>query len=109
MESRQHVRLPIQCPVQYSAAGDRLQGEGTILNLSTGGWQVDGSQAVQAGTSLLLRVFLPDGEEPMAVELAVVRWSQAQTFGLKNTILGEGEWIRLRQFVSTTIKSSTQL
>lgn len=106
MESRQHVRLSIECPVQYSSAGDHLQGEGTTLNLSTGGWKVHGSQPVQPGMPLFLRVSLPDGVEPMEVELAVVRWSHGQTFGVKNTILGEKEGKRLRRFVVNHVKQS---
>ena len=106
MESRQHLRLPVECPVQYSGAGDQLRGEGTTLNLSTGGWKVHGSHPVQAGMPLSLHVSLPDGVGPMEVELAVVRWSQGQTFGLKNTILGEKEGMRLRRFIAKHIEPS---
>ncbi len=106
MGSRQHIRLPIQCRVQYSGPGDSARGEGTVLDLSTGGWKIQGSRPVPLGTALSLHVSLPDAVEPMEVELAVVRWSQGETFGLKNTILGEKEWKRLRRYVVTHVKKS---
>lgn len=101
MELRHDLRLMVRCPVAYtdSASGRQLLGQGTIVNLSTGGWQVAGSQAVTRGTPLLMRVSLPDGEEPMEVQLATVRWASGLTFGVKNMILGEHEWKRLRRFV----------
>lgn len=93
----------VRCPVTYSdsAAGAQAFGQGTVVNLSTGGWQVSGSLAVSRGTPLLMRVSLPDGEEPMEVQLATVRWASGLTFGVKNMILGEQEWKRLRRFVTT--------
>ena len=97
MELRHDLRLRIHCPVSYS--GDGIVSEGTIVNLSTGGWQVRGDRLVKAGTPLLLRVSLPDGPEPIEVELAAVRWADGQTFGLKNIILGEEQSQRLRRFL----------
>ncbi len=103
MELRHDLRVMLRCPVTYanSASGAQVSGQGTIVNLSTGGWQVAGSHAVTRGTPLLLRVALPDGEEPMEVQLATVRWASGLTFGVKNMILGEREWSRLRRFVVT--------
>lgn len=101
MELRHDLRLPVQCPVSYS--GDGIVGEGTIVNLSTGGWQVRGERPVKAGTPLVLRVSLPDGPEPIEVELAAVRWADGQTFGLKNMIMGEEQWRRLRRFVADNV------
>ena len=101
MELRHDLRLPVQCQVSYS--GDGIVGEGTVVNLSTGGWQVRGDRQVKAGTPLVLRVSLPDGPEPIEVELAAVRWADGQTFGLKNMILGEEQWRRLRRFVADNV------
>ena len=38
-------------------------------------------------------------EEPMEVELATVQWSERGRLGLKNIILGQEQWKRLRRFV----------
>ncbi len=99
MELRHDLRLPIECTVHFADKGEKLLGEGTILNLSTGGWQIASPQAVSRGAPLVLRVSLPDGGDPMEVELVTVRWTVGDKFGLKNVILGEREWKRLRRFV----------
>ncbi len=104
MEVRHSHRVPIHCPMKYS--GDHIVGEGTIRNLSTGGFEVDGSQAVPRDTHLSLRVFLDDGEEPLAVELATVRWSRGKRFGLKTIILGGEDWRRLRRFIGEKVKEA---
>ena len=104
MELRHDLRLCVQCPIHYS--GTRLKGEGTVLNLSTGGWQVTAPQPLPQGTPLLLRVALPDGQEPMEIEVATVRWSSGERFGLKNMIMRENEWKRLRRFVVENLVNS---
>ncbi len=81
-----------------------MLAEGTILDLSTRGWQIASTQVVQRGTPLSLRIALPDGQDPIDVELATVRWSAQGKFGLKHMVLGEGQWKRLRRFVFDRIK-----
>ena len=97
MELRHDLRLPVECSVQYR--GDQILGEGIVVNLSTGGWLIAGSQPVSQGTPLFLRIALPDGQEPMEVELATVQWSNGEKLELKNIILGQDQWKRLRRFV----------
>ena len=101
MELRRDLRLEIQLPVQCSA--DQAVTDGTVLNLSTGGWLVTSTRPVAQGTPLLLRVHLPDEVEPLEVELATVQWSSGGKLGLKNIILGQDEWKRLRRFVLDNI------
>ena len=101
MELRHDLRLRIQCPVTYSKsnADKPAAAKGTVVNLSTGGWQVAGTDAMPRGAPLLLSIELPDGQDPLEVQLATVRWTAGTTFGVKNMILGEEEWKRLRRFV----------
>lgn len=104
MELRQGLRVKVRCPVLYS--GSQVAGEGTVVDLGTGGWQVVAGGSVPRGTPLALRVSLPDGKDPMQVELGTVRWSSGQSFGIKNMILGEEEWKRLRQFLTDNARRS---
>lgn len=104
MELRHDLRLIVRCPVHFSSS--KLRGEGTVLNLSTGGWQVTAPEPAAQGTPLLLRVSLPDDQEPIEIELATVRWSSGDRFGLKNMIMGESEWKRLRRFVVDHLANS---
>ena len=97
MDPRHDLRIVAQCEIRFS--GIQAVGQGTVRNLSTGGWQVETSSPIPQGAALALRVSLPDGGEPMDVTMATVRWSAEKTSGLKNLILGESEWKRLRRFV----------
>ena len=104
MELRHDLRLRMHCPIHYSDG--KLKGEGTVLDLSTGGWQVATPRPLTQGTALVLRVSLPDGQEPLEIEVATVRWSSGERFGLKNMIMGEREWKRLRRFVVENLTQS---
>ena len=104
MQVRHSLRLPIHCPMKYS--GDHIVGEGSIRNLSAEGFEVDGSRPVPRETHLSLRVFLDDGEEPLEIELATVRWSRGKRFGLKTVIVGGEDWRRLRRFIGEEVKES---
>lgn len=108
METRRDLRLTVPCEIKYS--GYQLLGEGSVLNLSTGGWQVRSRQALPEGTPLFLRVYLPDGEDPIDIELATVQWSYEGKFGLKTVIMGDEARKRLRRFLrnhSSSVASSS--
>ena len=82
MHLRYAHRYPIQCPITF--LGDHLVGEGTVHNISTGGWKVESDQAV-----------------PMKVDLAAVPWSSGREFGLEFVRMQPEEQARLRRFLST--------
>ncbi len=90
--------------MKYSS--DHIVGEGTIRNLSTVGFEVDGSHSVPRDTHLSLLVFLDDGEGPLEIELATVRWSRGKRFGLKTTIMGGEDRRRLRRFIGEKVKEA---
>ncbi len=99
MHLRYAHRYPSQCPVIF--LGDHLVGEGTVRNVSQGGWKVDSDQPVQRGHYFALRVLLPDQAVPMKVGLAAVRWSSGREFGLEFLRMQPEEQVRLRRLVST--------
>ncbi len=103
MDLRYTHRYPIQCPVTF--LGDHLVGEGTVRNVSQGGWKVDSDQPVQRGHYFALRVLLPDQVVPMKVDLAAVRWSSEREFGLEFLRMQPEEQARLRRFVSALEKA----
>lgn len=102
MDLRHDLRLPVQCPIQYS--GKQIAGEGTLVNLSTGGYGITSEHPLPQGTSLSLRIYLPDGGTPIEVEVATVRWSRSGRLGLKNMIIRQEEIKRLRHFVASHSK-----
>ncbi len=80
MELRTNPRYPIQCPIVFSG-DDNTIGQGTVVNLSTGGWRVRSDTQPRPGTYLALHVLLPDEAPPMEVDLAAVRWAWGSEFG----------------------------
>ncbi len=101
MHLRYAHRYPIQCPITLHSPGGYLVGEGTVHNISTGGWKADSGQPVQRGHYFALRVLLPDQAAPMKVDLAAVRWSSGREFGLEFLRMQQKEQARLRRFVAT--------
>jgi hypothetical protein len=57
--------------------------EGTLIDVSRRGWRATGPSPVLAGTSLSVRVFLPDTAQSVFIEEAVVRWSDGLDFGVE--------------------------
>ncbi len=98
MHLRYAHRYPIQCTITF--LGDHLVGEGSVRNVSTGGWKVESAQPVQRGNYFALRVLLPDHAVPIKVDLAAVRWSSGREFGLEFLRMQQKEQERLRRFVS---------
>ncbi len=76
-------------------------GQGTVRDVSMGGWKVNTDQPVQRGHYFALRVLLPDQAGPMKVDLVAVRWSSGREFGLEFLRMQPEEQARLRRFVAT--------
>ncbi len=97
METRQDLRLSVSCPIQYSGAG--VQGQGTLLNISTGGYAVSVSEHIPHGTQVSLKVCLPDGREPYEIEVQAIWGEKGGVVGMKHLTLPEKEGQRLRRFI----------
>ena len=100
MDQRFCQRLPCEFPVTFS--GDEIAGEGTVVDMSVGGWRVrvQSATAVREGTYLTLRMAPPDNDPTMMeVPLTVVRWSEGGEFGLEYLVIGAEAQERLRRFV----------
>jgi hypothetical protein len=79
---RRGRRLRLQCRLFFFGEED-FEGEGLILDLSTGGCQVRSLIPVQTGMTLRLSLFLRDQVWPVRIEEAVVRWVKGNSFGLE--------------------------
>ncbi|HKW86484.1 MAG TPA: PilZ domain-containing protein [Nitrospiraceae bacterium] len=64
-------------------ADGQVDGEGTVMDLSTKGCKIDSTTPVQPITELEAWFFLPDHDRPMKVQLAEVRWTRGRAFGLE--------------------------
>ena len=97
MNLRSEARLPIRCSVTFS--GYKLELEGRVTNLSMSGCALETEEPIQPGTPLFLSMSLPDGDEPLEIELATVRWSREGTSGLQTVIMGLDSRERLQAFL----------
>lgn len=72
----------------FSPAGQLVQGEGILIDLTREGCRVKSDVRVQPGAQLELRMYLLDHDVLIAVELSAVRWANGGEFGL--------EFVRMR-------------
>ncbi len=93
MELRQTPRVQVECPCTFS--GPNVGAEGIVVNLSLPGCAVESNTHVLPGTYLALHILMPVHFSPMAIPLAVVRWSEEHKFGVRFLDVGPEEQARL--------------
>ena len=70
------------CGTGYYLSEDFL-GKGTIWDMSTGGWRIQGDHQALVGMPLTLRMDLPGEKLPLEVEQATVQWVSGRDFGVQ--------------------------
>ena len=97
--SRQHYRVPllVQYPVMFSATD--TVAEGKVINLTVFGCTIECTDALQNGTTLRLRLILPDQAQSLPVEEAEVRWVQGNRMGIQFHKVERTADFRLHGFV----------
>ncbi|MGQ0809958.1 MAG: PilZ domain-containing protein [Nitrospiraceae bacterium] len=96
--NRYSRRVPVQCPAMFK--GDRIVGEGHMLDLSSPGCLLESLEPVKLGEYMRLRLLLPDSRVSLQVELAAVRWVQGLRFGMEFIRMDQEDQIRLDQFLN---------
>lgn len=84
--------------------GDFL-GKGTMLNLSRTGFRVLGDHLVVPGMELVVRLTLPDRDEPVEIQRVVVRWVRGLLFGVKVVTLSPDGEERVGTFLSSRLRA----
>ena len=97
LERRKVLGPLFQCPIEFT--GDLIKGKGIVTNLSSIGCGVASDTKVQERAYLHVRVFLPDHDVPMKIELAVVVWAMEGIFGVEFIRMQPKAQERLQQFV----------
>lgn len=100
MNQRKHPRKTVD--LTGSVRGEALFAEGTLVNLSKGGCAFRCDSALEVGNFLEVEIDLPDQEPPLKIEVAVVRWTRGQGFGVEFLRIHPSEEERLRQVVTTS-------
>jgi len=102
-ERRQFPRFLVHFPISLLQDGVMI-GAGTGCDLSTEGCAVASQANVKKGDHVALQLYLPDHEyptTPLMVEVAPVRWTIQQKFGLDFIMLPCGDRQRLHRYVKT--------
>jgi len=104
MEKRKDPRFPVEWPLSFSHSpisfrGIQINGSGKADNISAGGCKVESDTTVDTGTFLEMRIQILDEGSPVEIDLAVVRWSRNEAFGLEFINMRPEEQERLQQYV----------
>lgn len=102
MEDQRFVkRYPVQFGVEL--IGDLIDGKGVVLDLSTGGCALRTAVPMADAPYVRLLLHPPHEEALIKVELAAVRWTNGETFGLEFIRMNADQQKRLRD-VLTVLK-----
>lgn len=100
---RTYHRLPVRCLLYYM--GGEFLGKGTVMNLSRNGFRVLGDHQVVPGMELVVRLSLPDRDEPVEIQRVVVRWVRGLLFGAKVVSMAPDGEDRLGNFLSARLRA----
>lgn len=87
----------MQYPVMFSDA--ETIAEGTVMNLTVFGCAIECADTIPKGTTLQMRLILPDQPQSLPVEEAEVRWVQGNRMGLQFHKVTRAADFRLHSFV----------
>ena len=73
--------------------------EGTVMNLTVFGCAIECADTIPEGTTLQMRLILPDQAQSLPVEEAEVRWAQGNRMGLQFHKVARAADFRLHSFV----------
>ena len=98
MKPRYRQRIPVKIPVLFTI-GAHL-GEGRVLDITVPGCLIDSPVTVHKGQSMRLKLLLPGLKRPLAVSLAVVRWTNGNQFGVEFIKMDESQRLLLDRFMA---------
>lgn len=97
MDFRKHKRKKADLMISY--AGEQIVGKGTVCDLSQAGCGVVTKDKVPVGSFLEAQIQYPGDTEALYVEVAVVRYSIPNRFGLDFLKLSPQEEQKLRRLI----------
>lgn len=103
MVPRKSPRFAVQLPIRFTV--DDREAGGTILNISHDGCMITAARSPEQAAYLRLEMDLIEGQPPVQVGLAAVRWSSRSRFGLEYIKVGSEERERLKEFMAMLERS----
>lgn len=96
---RQHYRVPLAEQYSVMFSDTATIAEGKIMNLTVFGCAIECAALAPYGTTLQVRLILPDQAQSLPVEEAEVRWVQGNRMGLQFHKVERAADFRLHGFV----------
>jgi hypothetical protein len=93
-------RYQVDCPVRFTHEGG-VTGEGRLINLSTHGCALRSSTTMEEGILLTLQMQLDPKTPPVQVEMARIRWSRNDEYGIEFLLIYPKERKALLRWIRT--------
>jgi c-di-GMP-binding flagellar brake protein YcgR len=103
---RQHARYKVAFPSTFH--GERVDGEGTVVDISTGGCRITSEASVFTGDYIGIAIQLSGEPAVLTVDLAAVRWSIGKEFGVEFIRIKADHQERLRAIVAQLEQASAR-
>ena len=100
--TRQSPRMTVRFETRLSGAAT---GDGIVYNLSADGCQIESPLSILVG--MKLTVVMDIDREPLAIDLAAVRWANPPYFGVEFLVLRPQEQARLDGYLSSLFRPPT--
>ena len=81
-------------------SGQREEGQGRTLDISTGGCKIESDTNVMQGAKLECRLHIPGLDWPLRIDEATVRWVDGNTFGIAFSRIRPEELAKLKTILS---------
>ena len=81
-------------------SGQREEGQGRTLDISTGGCKIESDTKVMQGDKLECRLHIPGLDWPLRIGEATVRWVDGNTFGIAFSRISPEELAKLKTILS---------
>lgn len=78
---RKSIRYGVNLRCEFSS--DSCSGQGTIVDVSTGGCRVEAAWRFSPGEYMSMTLHAVSLEHAVPIELAVVRWASGEAFGVE--------------------------
>jgi hypothetical protein len=97
---RRHGRVTVEYSASFSSTS--AHGQGIVVDISLGGCRARTSLFAQPDDCLGVVIRLPGNENPLYVMRAIVRWTNAQEFGMEFMDMEFNDRRRLNEVIGRT-------
>ncbi|TKS59159.1 MAG: PilZ domain-containing protein [Nitrospira sp.] len=99
---RMYRRVSTDFPGCYCTS--RSFRQGVVRDLSLNGFRIEGQSGLPRNTIVMVRFWLPDQEDSIDIDQAVVRWVNEREFGVQIIALSNEADLRLANHVELALQ-----